>query len=166
MIDSTVILELLAFCGKGIANAGLKDIYEKWKARIKTKISSTNIGKSIEPEKLVEEYEQNPEIWKQPMKSALDEAQVDKDDEIIKGALHLLILQKPTQQIGTVQGFNNNGTGTQINVGNKGIDNSIVYNQVADFFDEIEERNGIRTRKTYRRDPGTGKPIIVNIELA
>jgi hypothetical protein len=70
------------------------------------------VGKSIEPEKLVEEYEQNPEIWKQPMKSALDEAQVDKDDEIIKGALHLLILQKPTQQIGTVQGFSNNKTGT------------------------------------------------------
>jgi hypothetical protein len=166
IIDSTVILEIIAFCGKGIANAGLKDIYEQWKARIKTKISGTSVAKTIEPGKLLEEYEQNPETWKQPIKSALDEAQVDKDDEIVKGALHLLNLPQPIQEIGILQGFNNNGSGTQINIGNKAINKNTLYNQASEFFDEIDEKNGIRTRTTYRRDPVTGKRVIVGIELA
>lgn len=166
MIDSNLVLEILAFCGKGLANASLKDIYEKWKGLIKLKIAGTTVARTLEPGKLLEQYEQNPDTWKQPMKAALEEAQVGKDEEIVNGALRLLILMKPTQDIGTVQGFNNSSSGTQINVGNKAINNHNVYNQASEFFDEIDERNGFRTRTTYRRDPVTGARIIVGKELA
>ncbi|BAY49769.1 hypothetical protein SAMD00079811_73980 [Scytonema sp. HK-05] len=166
MIDASMVLEILAFFGKGIANAGLKDIYEKWKKLIKAKISSTTVAKTVEPEKLLEEYEQNPDIWKEPMKAALDEAQIGKDEEIIKGALHLLGLTKPTQNNGTFQSFNNNGSGTQNNIGNKFINNHTVYNQASEFFDEVDERSGFRIRTTYQRDHMTGARIIVGKELA
>jgi len=166
MIDSSIVLEILAFCGKGLANAGLKDLYERWKGLIKSKIAGTTVTKTVGPEELLEQYEQNPDTWRQPMKAALDEADVDKDEEIVNGALRLLVAMKPTQDIGTVQGFNNSGSGTQINIGNKAINNHTVYNQASEFFDEIDERNGSRTRTTYRRDPVTGARIIVGKQLA
>ncbi len=166
MIDSSIVLEILAFCGKGIANAGLKDFYEKWKDLVKAKIAGTTVAKTVEPKKLLEQYEQNPNTWKQPMKAALDEAQVGKDEEIVNGALRLLVSMKPSQDSGTFQGFNNNGSGIQINVGNKAIKNNTVYNQAPEFFDEVDEKNGFRTRTTYRRDPVTGARVIVGKELA
>lgn len=166
MIDSSMVLEILALCGKGLANAGLKDLYEKWKELIKSKIAGTTVAQTVEPEKLLEQYEQNPDTWKLPMKLALDEAQVDKDEAIVNGALHLLASMKPSQNIGIVQGFNNNGSGTQINIGNKAINNHTVYNQASEFFDEVDERNGFRTRTTYRRDPITGARIPVGTQLA
>jgi hypothetical protein len=73
---------------------------------------------------------------------------------------------KPSQNIGNDQSFNNSGSGTQINIGNKAINNHTVYNQASEFFDKIDERHGFRTRKTYRRDPLTGARVIVGIELA
>ncbi|PSB57822.1 hypothetical protein [Chamaesiphon polymorphus] len=100
MIDSSVVLEILAFCGKGLASAGFKDLYEKWKGLIQSKIGGTSIAKTIEPEKLRDQYEQSPKIW-----------------------------------------------------------------EPSEFFDEIDERHGFRTRKTYRRDPLTGARVIVGIEL-
>lgn len=166
MIDSSMVLEILAFCGKGLANAGFKDLYEKWKGLIQSKIGGTSIAKTIEPEKLLDQYEQSPKIWEPPMKAALDEAQVCKDEEIVNGALRLLDLMKPSQNIGNDQSFNNSGSGTQINIGNKAINNHTVYNQASEFFDEIDERHGFRTRNTYRRDPLTGARVIVGIELA
>lgn len=166
MVDSSLVLEILAFCGKGLANAGFKDLYEKWKGLIKAKIAGTTVATTVEPGKLLEQYEQNPNTWKRPMQAALDEAQVDKDEEIVNGALRLHKLISHTQNTATVQGFNNSGSGTQINVGNKAINNHTVYNQASEFFDEINERNGFRTRTTYRRDPVTGARVIIGEELA
>ena len=160
-IDSNSILEILAFCVKTVATAGIKDQYENFKELIKSKIANTTVAETVEPEKLLEQYQKNPHVWNQLMKAALDEAQVVKDKEIIDGALHLLASRKSTQDIGTVQGFNNNGSGTQVNVGNQAINNHNVYNQASEFFDEIDERNGFRTRTTYRRDPATGVRVIV-----
>lgn len=49
----------------------------------------------------------------------------------------------------------------------KTVYNQTVYNQQAsEFFDEIEVKNGVRMRTTYRRNPITGVREIVGTQLA
>jgi hypothetical protein len=162
------VLELLAFCGKGLANSTLKDVYEQLKNLLKAKILGTSTVQGIDPEVLLTQYEQNPEIWQGPMQAALAEAQVDKDEEIMTAAKHLLDAVKPSIGTGTVQNFNNNASGTQINnvnIDNKTVSNHSAYYQESEFFDKVREFNGLRTRTTYRRNPATGGHSIEGIEL-
>jgi predicted glycosyltransferase len=164
---SKTILGILAFGAQGIANAGLKDLYEKFKKMIEKKISGTTVAKVVEPEILLEQCEQNPDTWKQLIKTALAEAQVDKDREIVNAVSHLWnLLTPPLQDTRTIQCFNNSGSGTQNNTGNNITNNQTVYNQASEFFDEVNLKNGYRTRSTYQRNPITGSPTIVGIQLA
>lgn len=165
MINTGIILEILAFCSKGLANAGLKDLYEAWKKRVEVKLAGTTISKTIDSARLLEAYERDPNTWKQLLKVALDEVQVEKDTEIISGALQFLGLIRSAENNGTFQSFNNAGSGTQNNIGNKVVNNHTVYNQAPEYFDEIDESSGFRIRKTYRRNPD-GACVIVAQQLA
>ncbi len=78
-----------------------------------------------------------------------------------------LLLSEQAHSIDFVQEFRNDSSGTQINLGNTAIGHQTVYNQQSsEFFDEVEVRNGVRVRTTYRRDPVAGTRIVVRQELA
>lgn len=91
------------------AGEAIKDAYHGLKVLIQRKLTS-----KPEAEIALAKYEDKPKVWEAPLKEALTEANVDKDEEIIRAAQKLMTLVNPQQaamgkynvQItGNVQGF-------------------------------------------------------------
>lgn len=162
------ILEVLIFASQAVGNSAIKDIYEQLKEHIQKKLIDTNIAKRVSPDQLLEAYEQQPDTWKEVLKSALDEAKIYQDREILEKTFDLSGLMKSTQTTKKSQSFHNHGSGTQNNIGNKVINNQNTYNQTysepSEYFDEIEDKNGMRIRTTYKRD-STGMITLVGQQL-
>lgn len=105
----TLILSALAAgataAAKDTAGEVVKDAYQALKALVQRHFS----GKS-EAEMALANYEQKPEVWKEPVKDALTQTGAGKDDAIIKAAQALMAKVDPQ---GAARGkFNINISGT------------------------------------------------------
>ncbi len=98
---------------QGVAQGSVQ---EAFKALIKRKLADVQNGEMI-----LEEYEQDPKNYEEPLKNKLAEAGADKDGEIIKKAQELLKQLKPEESAtgkfnlkvdGNFQGFAGENKGT------------------------------------------------------
>ena len=80
---------------KEAASQAAKDAYAGLKALIKKRFA----GKP-EAEMALAQHEKKPEVWEAPLRDALAETGVDKDEAIVRAAERLLKLVQP-QQVGT-----------------------------------------------------------------
>jgi hypothetical protein len=80
--------------GKEVVSAAAKDAYAKLKALVQKRFS----GKP-EAEMALAQHEKKPQVWKEPLKDALVETDVGKDEAIIQAAENLLKHIQP-QQVG------------------------------------------------------------------
>ncbi|BDM83558.1 hypothetical protein [Acaryochloris marina] len=94
----TLILTALVTGAAKVAGDAAPDAYKGLKALIQKKFA----GKP-EAEMTLAKHEEKPEVWKEPLKDALTEAGVDKDEEILKAAQELLEQLKSGEEVsGTV----------------------------------------------------------------
>ncbi len=88
----TLILSALAAGAAKAAGDTVPDGYKALKELIKRKFAS-----KPQAEMVLEEHEKDPETYEVPLKKKLIEADVDKDEEIIKKAQELLKLANPEE---------------------------------------------------------------------
>jgi hypothetical protein len=86
----TLILTALVAGAAKAAGDTIPDAYKGLKALIQKKFA----GKP-EAEMALAKHEEKPKVWEEPLKDALVEAGVDKDEEILKAAQELLKQLKP-----------------------------------------------------------------------
>ena len=90
----TLILSALAAGAaagsKDTASEAIKDAYHGLKVLVQRHFS----GKP-KAEMALHDYEKKPDVWKEPVKEALTEAGVDKDEAIIKAAQALMTKVDP-----------------------------------------------------------------------
>lgn len=75
-----------------VAGAAIKDAYKALVSLITIKIGSNKEAKSH-----LDKYLKDPETWKKPVKKAIQESKIDKDDQVLKLARELLKLVKSNQ---------------------------------------------------------------------
>ena len=92
----TLILSALAAGAVKAAGDTVPDVYKALKELIKRKFAS-----KPQAEMVLEEHEKDPQTYEVPLKKKLVEADVDKDEEILKKAQELLKLANPQE---TAQG--------------------------------------------------------------
>lgn len=86
---------ILSALATGVAKAAgdtVPDAYKALKELIKRKFAS-----KPQAEMVLEEHEKDPETYEVPLKKKLVEADVDKDEEILKKAQELLKLANPQE---------------------------------------------------------------------
>ncbi len=88
----TLILSALAAGAAKAAGDTVPDVYKALRELIKRKFAS-----KPQAEMVLEEHEKDPETYEVPLKKKLIEADVDKDEEIIKKAQELLKLANPQE---------------------------------------------------------------------
>ena len=88
----TLILSALAAGAAKATGDAAPDGYKALKELIKRKFAS-----KPQAEIVLEEHEKDPQTYEVPLKKKLVEADVDKDEEIIKKAQELLKLAKPQE---------------------------------------------------------------------
>ena len=93
----TLILTALATGATKAAGEAVPDVYKGLKTLIQKKFA----GKP-EAEMALTKHEEKPEVWKEPLKEALAESGIDKDEEILKAAQALLEQLKPEAAAGTI----------------------------------------------------------------
>ena len=94
---------------KDTASELVKDSYSGLKALIQRKFASKS-----KAERVLIEYEEDPETYEKPLKKALIEEHIDQEGEIIAAARNLMTLAQPQQAamgkynvqiVGNVQGY-------------------------------------------------------------
>lgn len=80
---SLILTALVAGTAKAAGDA-VPDAYKGLKALIQKKFA----GKP-EAEMALAKHEEKPEVWKEPLKEALVEAGIDKDEDVLKAAKEL-----------------------------------------------------------------------------
>lgn len=90
----TLILSALAAgaaaAAKDTASEAIKDTYQGLKVLVQRHFS----GKP-RAEMVLDEYEKEPGVWKEPIKKALTETGIDKDEAIVKAAQALMAKVDP-----------------------------------------------------------------------
>ena len=114
MIDPVSLILTALAAGAGIigqeaVSEVTKDAYQKLKALIQHRLAD-----KPQAEIILQKHEENPEIWKEPLRQELIDIQASQDNEIIRAAQQLMTIINPQQagmgkfnvQItGDVQGF-------------------------------------------------------------
>lgn len=88
----TLILTALVTGAAKAAGDAAPDAYKGLKALIQKKFAGKPVAEAI-----LEEHEKDPETYAAPLKKNLVEAEVDKDEEILKAAQELLKQAKPEE---------------------------------------------------------------------
>ncbi|ABW29275.1 hypothetical protein [Acaryochloris marina] len=112
-----LILTALVTGAAKVAGDAAPDAYKGLKALIQKKV----VGKP-EAEMALAKYEEKPDVWEEPLKDALAESGIDKDEEILKAAQELLEQLQPGK---TVSGTINIGQGAKGNIGQNVIGSKI-----------------------------------------
>lgn len=86
-----ILTALVAGTAKATGDA-VPDAYEGLKALIQKKFA----GKPV-AEAMLDEHEKDPETYAAPLKKNLLEAEIDKDEEVLKAAQELLNQAKPEE---------------------------------------------------------------------
>ena len=89
MDPSTILLSALSLAGttlSSVADQAVKDSYAGLKELILRKAGA----KAPELQTTLAKYEQESEVWKEPMKDALKEAGLDQDQDVVDQATELL----------------------------------------------------------------------------
>ncbi|HYU75833.1 MAG TPA: hypothetical protein VEL31_24430 [Ktedonobacteraceae bacterium] len=71
------------------ATAAIKDTYQALKTLIKKKFAGDPLAEAT-----VDKHEKKPDIWKEPLKEALTEAQANKDADILKLAQQIIDMKQ------------------------------------------------------------------------
>jgi len=103
-----LILTALTTGAQGVANEAAKDAYHGLKTLIQRKFKGQPDEQSAQV--ALSKYEEKPDVWQEPLKDALIEAQADQDQTIVVAAHDLLELIKAHQQPLTHSVINNTGT--------------------------------------------------------
>ena len=94
---------------QGVAGDAIKEAYQGLKELIQRKFVGNR-----KAEMTLEEYEKRPEVWEEPMKTAIQETGIDKDQEIVQRAQKLLSFINAQQNLGGFQqNIQNYGTVNQ-----------------------------------------------------
>jgi len=110
MLILTTVATCATFIAKGTASEVVKDAYYCLKELIQSKF----IDKEEAMRKLAE-YERNPNVRESPLKDALIEAEIDRDQKIIEAAQKVMTLVNQHQiKGGTQQIYNFSEVGTII----------------------------------------------------
>lgn len=109
-----LILTALTTGVQGVANEAVKDAYHGLKTLIQRKFQGRPDEQSAQV--ALSKYEEKPDVWQEPLKDALIQAQVDQDQAIVVAAHDLIELLQIHQQPLSHNVINNSGTmqGTSI----------------------------------------------------
>lgn len=89
----TLIVSALAIGTSAAASRAVKDSYNTLKKLIQNKFGDVPDFKLV-----LIKYEEEPEVWKAPLRYELTKVHADLDEEIVKAAREVITLAKPQQQ--------------------------------------------------------------------
>jgi hypothetical protein len=112
-----IVTALAAGVAEAAKDIAVEEVPKAYQALKKLVIGKLQSGANMNPqaaESLVEDYEQDPESWEGGLKSKLQKAPLDEQDEIVRQAQALLDLIKQNQQTTAESGGIDVGEGAQV----------------------------------------------------